>query len=108
MKENHSVLIKMKIVPNASKNEISGWDSDFLKIRIKAPPIDGKANKALISYLSKLCGVSKNGISIIRGEKSRQKTIAFTSLEHSEVLGKIGMDHGQDGKDLQETQKGEV
>jgi uncharacterized protein (TIGR00251 family) len=88
MTETHC-QIQVKISPNASKNQIKGWTGDVLAIRIQTPPVDGKANKALILYLSKITRLSKSRISIVRGETSRQKTIAFNGLEHSELLDLI-------------------
>lgn len=61
--------------PNASKNEFSGLHGDRLKIRIKAPAIDGKANAALIGFLSDEFAVTKNQIKIEQGELGRQKNI---------------------------------
>ncbi|EDY82609.1 conserved hypothetical protein [Verrucomicrobiia bacterium DG1235] len=78
-------ILSVKVLPNASRSEIAGWLEDgSLKIRIQSPPQDGKANKALIAFLAKETGVSKNQISIARGETSRQKLIAFERLSSSQ------------------------
>ncbi len=77
--------LSVKVVPNASKSEFAGWmEDDVLKVRIQSPAQDGKANKALIAFLAKQTGVSKNQISIVRGETSRQKLIAFERLSSSQ------------------------
>lgn len=77
--------LSVKVVPNASKSEYAGWlDNETLKIRIQSPAQDGKANKALVAFLAKQTGVSKNQISIVRGESSRQKLIAFERLSASQ------------------------
>ncbi len=77
--------LAIKVVPNASKSEFAGWlDENTLKVRIQSPAQDGKANKALIAFLAKQIGVSKNQISILRGETSRQKLIAFERLSSSQ------------------------
>lgn len=76
----------IRVQPNASRNEIVGWlDDGSLKIRIQTPPQDGKANKALIAFLANELGVSKNQISIVRGETSRQKVIAIDQLSHTQL-----------------------
>lgn len=78
--------LSIRVQPNASRNEIVGWlDDGSLKIRIQTPPQDGKANKALIAFLAKELGVSKNQISILRGETSRQKVIAIDQLSHTQL-----------------------
>lgn len=71
--------IKIKISPNASKNEIIKTD-DKLKIKITAQPIEGKANKCLIVYLSKYFKIAKSNIEIVQGETGREKTILFKNL----------------------------
>lgn len=78
-------ILQVKVLPNASRSEIAGWLEDgTLKIRIQSPAQDGKANKALITFLSKETGVSKNQITILLGETSRQKVIAFERLSPSQ------------------------
>lgn len=69
------MLLFCHLQPNASKNEFSGLHGDRLKIRIKAPTIDGKANAALIDFLSDEFAVAKNQIKIEQGELGRQKNI---------------------------------
>ncbi len=84
------ILITLKISPNASKNEIIKTD-DGVKIKITAPPVDGKANKALIEFLSKEFKISKTSIEILRGETSKDKTILFKTTDNGkiEILKKI-------------------
>lgn len=78
-------FLPVKVTPNASRNEVAGWlDDGALRIRVQSPPRDGKANKALIAFLSDLTSVSKNRISIVSGKSSRQKVIAFERLSDSE------------------------
>jgi len=67
---------KLKITPRASKNEIVGELSDgTIKIKLKAPPIDGKANEELIKFLSSEWKIPKTKIKIIRGLTSKNKII---------------------------------
>lgn len=67
--------IKAKITPRAKKNQIIGWQNDILRVHITAPPVDGKANKALIDFLAEEWGVAQSTIRIIRGETSREKVL---------------------------------
>jgi uncharacterized protein (TIGR00251 family) len=60
--------------PKAASNEIVGVHDNRLKIRITAPPVDGKANDHIIKWFSKLFKVPKGEIEILQGELSRQKT----------------------------------
>jgi uncharacterized protein (TIGR00251 family) len=73
--QNTDLLLFCHLQPNASKNEFSGLYGDRLKLRIKAPPIDGKANALLIDWLSEEFSVPKNQVRIEQGELGRQKNI---------------------------------
>lgn len=77
--QNKDLILFCHLQPNASKNEFSGLHGDRLKIRIKAPAVDGKANAALIDFLSDEFAVAKNKIKIEQGELGRQKNIRIES-----------------------------
>lgn len=81
---DQGVIINLKISPNAKKNEIIK-DNKFTKIKITAQPIDGKANKCLIEFLSKEFKIPKTSIKILKGETSKEKTI----LLQTEDINKI-------------------
>ena len=75
-KIEQGLLIKIKIVPNSSKNDIV-LEDEFIKVKITAQPIENKANKALIEFLSKRFKIPKTSIEIIRGDTSKEKTLLF-------------------------------
>lgn len=81
IKEN-GVLIRLRISPNASKNQILK-DGDIIKLKITAQPIEGKANKAVIEFISKQFKVPKTSIEIVKGETSKDKTIFITTKDDS-------------------------
>ena len=66
---------RVRVQPGASKNEIVGVREDALRIRISAPPVQGKANKALISLLASQLGVKKSEIEILSGHTSKIRKI---------------------------------
>jgi len=81
------------IQPGASKSEIAGLHGDALKIRIQARPIDGAANAALIDFIATWLGVPRNTVRILRGEKSRQKSVSVavqTDAIKRRIMGNIG------------------
>lgn len=68
--------IKIRVIPRSSKSEIVGPMADgTLKIKLKSPPVDGRANEELIELLSGEYGVPRSGIKIIRGQSSKNKVI---------------------------------
>ena len=74
------IIVNIRISPNAKKNEII-TDGEIVKIKITAQPIDGKANKALIEYLSKNFKIPKSSIKIIIGDTSKDKTVLFETQD---------------------------
>ena len=70
------ILVQFKISPNSSKNEIIKTE-EGIKIKITAQPIDGKANKALVEYLSKEFKIPKTSIEIVKGTTNKEKTVLF-------------------------------
>jgi uncharacterized protein (TIGR00251 family) len=82
--------LKIKAVPGASKTEIAGIKDGCLRIRIAATPEDGKANAELRAFLAKALGCSKGEVALLRGERSRLKTLAVPAScrERVESLGK--------------------
>ncbi|MBS1211643.1 MAG: protein Mettu [Proteobacteria bacterium] len=70
---NGALILDIHVQPRASRDEIAGVHGDRLKIRITAPPVDGKANRHLIAYLAKVFGVPKSDVTIVAGESGRDK-----------------------------------
>jgi len=70
--------INIKVVPNASRNEVILEEDGSLKIRVTAKATDGKANKAVIEILADHFGVKKNKVSILKGEKARGKVVELS------------------------------
>ena len=71
--QNQDLLLAVHVQARSSKNEIVGIYGDRLKVKITAPPVDGKANKELIKLFAKLFAVPKSQISLLNGETSREK-----------------------------------
>lgn len=66
----------VRVVPGAKKSEIIGEHEGALKVRIQAPPVDGKANKELVRFLAReVFGLSRSQVRLIRGDKSRSKVL---------------------------------
>ncbi len=76
--EDETVSLRIKAQPNASKNEFCEvYDNDAIKIRIKAPAVEGAANKELVKFLAKSFKVSKSDILFKTGQNSKIKIVAF-------------------------------
>lgn len=84
MTREDGIIVKLKISPNASKNEIIKTD-DGVKVKITAQPVEGKANKALIEFLSKHFKIPKSSIEILRGETSKEKTLLIKISDDDKI-----------------------
>ena len=85
------IIVRLKIVPNSSKNDII-LEDEFIKIKITAQPIENKANKALVEYLSKTFKVPKTNIEILKGDTSKDKTISIMvndENKRSEIISRL-------------------
>ncbi|HED33505.1 MAG TPA: YggU family protein [Gammaproteobacteria bacterium] len=78
---NETLIIRIKVQPRASKDAFCEVLGDRLKVRITAPPIDGKANQHLIKFLAKQFKVSKSQVRLLSGECSREKRFEISSPE---------------------------
>ena len=69
------VLLRVKVVPGASRTKVAGLIGDRVKITVAAPPEKGKANATLESFLAKLCGLRKRDVSVVAGRTSAAKSV---------------------------------
>ena len=87
---NGSVTLKLRVQPRASRTEITGEHGGALKLKISAPPVDGKANEECRRFLAKLLGVSATSVEIISGGSSRDKVIRVSNISARRVLEALG------------------
>ena len=82
--------LTVRVTPRAKRDEITEILSDgTIKIRLTAPPVDGKANASLITFLAKILGVSRSRIEIVAGEKGRDKLVSVLDLDSHTVQERI-------------------
>lgn len=80
------IKISLYVIPNAPRSQIVGEYNSQLKIKIKAPPVDGKANQAIIEFFSELFEIPQKDLEILKGDKSKSKTLLVRGLSASEIL----------------------
>lgn len=69
-------FLRVRVTPRASKNEIIRYEDGLLHVRLSAPPVDGAANSACCELVARLLRVPKSGVSVVKGQKLREKTLA--------------------------------
>lgn len=83
------VVLALHIQPGAKKTEVAGPHGDALKIRLAAPPVDGKANECLLAFVAERLGVAKARVSLVSGQTSRSKRVAVAAITPAEVELKL-------------------
>lgn len=78
-------MISLHVQPKASKSRIIGLHDGCLKLAVAAPPVEGKANKAVVQFLAKMLGVAARDVTVKSGTLSRRKLVAVNDLDASEV-----------------------
>ena len=86
----------VRLTPKASKASIEGWTQDekgrpVLKVRVRAAPIEGQANIALIALIAKALGVSTSNVRLGSGDRSRLKALDIEGVDDSDVRGRLGL-----------------
>lgn len=85
--------LAIKVTPGAKKNEIIGWEEDYpqvgrvLKLRIAAPPVEGKANKEIVAFLAKTLGIPKSSVDLVHGTSGRIKLVNLPDNTNLSILG---------------------
>ena len=77
--DGDDLILDCHLQPKASSDEFAGLHGDRLKIRLTAPPVEGKANAHLMAFLAKAFGIAKSQVSLISGELNRQKRVRLHS-----------------------------
>ncbi len=83
--------LAVRVQPRAKNNAIVGWEGGALKIRLTAPPVEGKANKALVDFLAERLALSKSAVTVLSGHGARQKTVEISGLGEEEVRSRLGL-----------------
>ena len=90
MADSAGTLIKVKVIPRSSRTEMLGKENDIYRMKLTDPPVEGKANKAVIELLAEKLGVPKREIEIVSGKTGRLKTIRIRGLTAGEVAQALG------------------
>jgi uncharacterized protein len=82
--------IPVRLTPRANQEVIEDWQEDVLRARVTAPPVDGKANEALLRLLAEALFLPRSRLSIVQGGRSRRKLVQVSGLSQSEVDTRLG------------------
>lgn len=89
-------LLRVRVQPRASRNEIAGWRGDALGVRVTAPPVAGQANVAVTAVVAEALGVRASAVTVVRGERGRDKVLRVVGVSPAEVRARLA--HGEGGE----------
>jgi uncharacterized protein (TIGR00251 family) len=81
--------LPVRVIPNARKTEFSGRREGEFVLRLNAPALEGRANKAAIEFIAAHLGVPRSYVTLLTGEKSRHKIFEIVGLDPSDVEGRL-------------------
>ena len=87
---SEETLLRVRVQPRASRNEIVAWEGDALRMRVSAPPVDGEANLAVTKVLARALGVAPTTVAVVRGEHARDKVVRVAGLSLAAVRERLG------------------
>lgn len=82
-------LLALHIQPGAKKTGVVGVHGDALKVRLAAPPVEGRANDALLAFLAETLDVPKSRLYLVSGQTSRSKCVAVNDIDHASVRRRL-------------------
>ncbi len=85
-------MLTFHVQPRAKRTEVVGWHGDAIKVRLAAPPVDGAANHALLTFLAEALHVPSNAVTLESGTAARRKRIAVSGRSLEEVHRALGLD----------------
>ena len=84
-----AATLKVRVIPNAKKTEFAGYREGELLLRLNAPPVDNKANRAAVEFVSRFFDVSRSAVQLVGGERSRHKIFEIVGLGTSDLERKL-------------------
>lgn len=84
-----ALMLQVRLTPRAARDQIVGWDGDVLRVRVTAPPVEGRANEALMRLLARALHVPPGRLRLVRGQTQRNKVVAVEGLTYEELRGRL-------------------
>jgi len=86
-----SATVSVRVVPRSSNEGVAGFEGGVLRIRLNAPPVEGKANDALVRFLAKAVGVPRSRITLVTGERGRSKIVRVAGVTREALMAALGL-----------------
>ncbi len=83
-------MIRVRVQPRASRDEIVGWQADTLRLRVSAPPLEGRANDAVVQLIARGAGVARGAVSVVAGARGRDKLVRVAGVTPDALRARLG------------------
>jgi uncharacterized protein (TIGR00251 family) len=91
MNPSSSATLCVRVTPRSGKEGIAGYEGGVVRIRLNAPPVEGKANEALVRFLAKAVGVPRSRITLVTGERGRSKIVRVAGITREALMAALGL-----------------
>ena len=81
--------VTVRLTPRGGRDHIDGWDGDVLRVRVAAPPAEGRANEAMLRLVAKALRVPVSRVSLVSGSQSRLKLLAIEGLDADDIRARL-------------------
>jgi hypothetical protein len=82
--------LELKVIPHARRDEVAGWLGEALKVKVRAPAVEGRANEALLEFLAERLSVPRRAVAVVHGDRSRRKLVRIDGLTRDEAKHRLG------------------
>ncbi len=89
-KRGGTLLLQLHVQPGAKQSRVAGLYGGRLKLAVAAPPVDGRANRAVVTFLAGCLGLAAGRVTVVAGLSSRQKSVEVEGIEEQEVRRRLG------------------
>ncbi len=85
-----SAVIRVRVQPRAPRDEIVGWQANTLRLRVSAPPLEGRANDAVVQLIARGAGVARGAVSVVAGARGRDKLVRVEGVTPDALRARLG------------------
>ena len=87
-----SATVTVHVLPRASREEVAGLYGDAVRVRLTAPPLENRANEALVRFLAASLGVSRSRVEIAAGRRGRRKVVRITGMSRDDIFRRLKLE----------------
>ncbi|HSL92048.1 MAG TPA: DUF167 domain-containing protein [Candidatus Limnocylindrales bacterium] len=91
-----SATFSVRVVPRSAREEVAGTSGGDVRIRLTSPPVDNRANEALLRFLSQELGIPRRQVELVTGERGRRKVVRVYGMSRREIFRRLGLEQPPD------------